>query len=464
MSGPFPQADVTVIGGGHAGLCAAISAAREGASVTLLESAPITMRGGNSRHTRNLRARHDGPLVTLTGTYDADEYFQDLLRVTQGATDEALARLTIDESAGLVGWLSDQGVHFQPALSGTLNLNRTNAFFLGGGCALMNTLYEVAEAAGVAVFYDAEVIALDIEDGLCRSLTIQHAGETQTLGTTSVVAASGGFQANEEWMRDAWGEAADNFLIRGTPYNRGLVLRALLDGGAAAVGDPQQCHAVAIDARAPRYDGGIVSRLDCVPFGIVVNKTGQRFYDEGEDFWPKRYAIWGRLVAQQPGQIAYAIIDNKVRNNFMPSVFPPVEAGSIADLAAAIDVPADKLEMTITQYNAAVQDGTYNPDELDGCRTRSLTPDKTHWALALDEPPYLAYPLRPGITFTYLGVKVDAEARVLMNDGRASENLFAAGEIMAGNVLGQGYCAGTGMTIGGVFGRIAGREAACLKR
>ncbi len=464
MSAPFPQADVTVIGGGHAGLCAAISAARGGASVTLLESAPLAMRGGNSRHTRNLRARHDGPAVTLASSYDAEEYFQDLLRVTQGATDEALARLTIDESTSLLCWLNDLGVHFQPALSGTLNLSRTNAFFLGGGCALMNTLYDVAVTAGVAVFYDAEVIALEMEAGCCRSLTVRYAGATHTLDTSSVVAASGGFQANEAWMRDVWGDAADNFLIRGTPYNRGLVLRALLDGGAAAVGDPQQCHAVAIDARAPKYDGGIVSRLDCVPFGIVVNRTGRRFYDEGEDFWPKRYAIWGRLVAQQPDQIAFAIVDHKVRDNFMPSVYPPVEADSIEALAAAIDVPADTLQATVSGYNAAVQAGEYDPDALDGCRTQGLSPDKTHWALALDEPPYLAYPLRPGITFTYLGVKVDARARVLMSDGQPSENVYAAGEIMAGNVLGKGYCAGTGMTIGGVFGRIAGREAACLTR
>jgi len=231
--------------------------------------------------------------------------------------------------------------------------------------------------------------------------------------------------------------------------------------GVATTGDPTQCHAVAIDARAPKFDGGIVSRLDCVPFGIVVNATGQRFYDEGEDFWPKRYAIWGRLIATQTQQIAYAIIDSKVTHNFMPSVYPPLAADTLNDLAAQLDLPAAALNETVKQYNEAVVPGSFDPQTLDDCRTEGLQPDKTHWALKIDTPPFYAYPLRPGITFTYLSVVVDAQARVQMHNGQSCTNLFAAGEIMAGNILGQGYCAGTGMTIGGVFGRIAGEQAAC---
>jgi tricarballylate dehydrogenase len=283
-----------------------------------------------------------------------------------------------------------------------------------------------------------------------------------SVSASTLVAAAGGFEANIEWLREYWGDAADNFLIRGTPYNRGSILKMLLAKGVQEVGDPTQCHAVAIDARAPKFDGGIVTRLDCVSLGIVVNKHGDRFYDEGEDFWPKRYAIWGRLVAQQPDQIAYSIIDAKAVGHFIPSVFPPFAANSIRELAARIDLPAGTLAAAVDRFNNAVRPGVFNHETLDDCRTDGLVPNKTHWARRLDTPPFWAYPLRPGITFTYLGVTVDERARVVMNSGPAI-NIFAAGEIMAGNILGQGYVAGVGMTIGTVFGEIAGREAARIR-
>jgi tricarballylate dehydrogenase len=234
----------------------------------------------------------------------------------------------------------------------------------------------------------------------------------------------------------------------------------LLDKGVEAVGDPTQCHAVAIDARAPKFDGGIITRLDCVVFGIVVNKNAQRFYDEGEDIWPKRYAIWGRLVAGQPGQIAYIIFDKSVLTSFMPSLFPPIQAETVSELAGKLELDPATLQKTVAEFNAAVRPGTFDHTILDDCCTDGITPPKSHWARRIETPPYYAYPVRPGITFTYLGTRVNKQARILMQDGRPSANMFAAGEIMAGNVLGKGYAAGIGMTIGSVFGRIAGREAA----
>ena len=234
----------------------------------------------------------------------------------------------------------------------------------------------------------------------------------------------------------------------------------LLDAGVQPVGDPTQCHAVAIDARAPKFDGGIITRLDCVVFGIVVNKHGVRFYDEGEDIWPKRYAIWGRLVAMQPDQIAYIVFDASVLNSFMPSLYPPIAAGSIGELAGKLGLDPAALEQTVGTFNAAVRPGTFDHTILDDCRTEGIDPPKTHWARRIENAPFYAYPVRPGITFTYLGTRVNREARIVMADGRPSANMLAAGEIMAGNVLGQGYAAGIGMTIGSVFGRIAGREAA----
>ena len=356
--------------------------------------------------------------------------------------------------------MNAQGVRFQPSLGGTLSLGRTNAFFMGGGRAMLNALYRRAQQLGVAVVYDAEVVDIEIEDGIFRSATVAHGGARHTVEARALIAAAGGFEANIEWLKEAWGPEAENFLIRGTPYNRGSLLRRLLDRDVRSIGDPAQCHAVAIDARAPKFDGGISTRLDCVVFGIVVNRNCERFYDEGEDFWPKRYAIWGRLVAAQPGQIAYAIIDSRSIDAFMPSVFPPIVSDSIEDLAAKLELDPEALKHTLGSFNGAVRPGAFDPTTLDDCRTEGLTPEKTHWARAISEPPFYAYPLRPGITFTYLGVRVNERAEIIMDDGRPAENMFAAGEIMAGNVLGKGYLAGIGMTIGAVFGRIAGREAA----
>jgi len=455
---------VLIVGGGNAALCAAISARREGASVLILEGAPKFYRGGNTRHTRNLRCAHEAATATLTGPYTEEEFYDDLLNVTDGHTDELLAKHMISASKDILPWLAEQGIRFQPPLGGTLALGRTNAFFLGGGRAMLNTLYRTAEKLGVEVIYEAPVTALEIDGGEFRSATAQIGGVPTGVRARTLVAAAGGFEANINWLKQYWGEAAENFHVRGTRYNQGSILRLLLDQGVQEVGDPRQCHAVAIDARAPKYDGGIITRLDCVVFGIVVNKEGKRFYDEGEDIWPKRYAIWGRLVAAQPDQIAYIVFDSTSLNLFMPSLFPAVEANTIRELAQKFELSPEVLEQTVAEFNAAVRPGTFNRDDLDNCRTDGLTPPKSHWARRIEQPPFYGYPVRPGITFTYLGTRVDQEARMVMNSGTRAANMFAAGEIMAGNVLGRGYAAGIGMTIGSVFGRIAGREAARIVR
>ena len=456
--------DVLVVGGGNAALSAALAARQKGADVLVIEHAPRDFRGGNSRHTRNLRVMHEQPTGVLTERYDGTEYWQDLARVTGGHTDEALARQTIGATPATVAWMEDLGIRFQPSLAGTLSLSRTNAFFLGGGKALVNALYCAAERLGVRVLYDTEAVGWQFEDDRVTAVEVVAQGFPATIRARAVVAASGGFQANIDWLARHWGEAARNFIVRGTPYAQGRVLKDLLAQGVMAVGDPTQCHAVAVDARAPKFDGGIVTRLDCIPFSIVVNGEGRRFYDEGDDVWPKRYAIWGRLVAQQPGQIAYAIFDSRAEPLFMPSVFPAFRADSLEELGRCLGIDPAALAQTVTAYNAAVRPGKFDPERLDDCRTEGLMPAKSHWAQTIDRPPFFGYPLRPGITFTYLGVKVDQSARVRMADGRPSQNLFAAGEIMAGSILGQGYLAGFGMAIGSVFGRIAGTEAAAHAR
>ena len=460
MPEPRPAYDVVVVGGGNAGLCAALTARQAGARVIVLDSAPRPFRGGNSRHTRNFRCAHTAPTDVLTDAYPEDEFLADLNRVTEREADQVLSRLLISRSVGCPAWMRQFGVRFQSSLRGTLHLGRTNVFFLGGGKALMNSYYAAADRLGVHVEYESEVVALDFRGGDCTSATVRRDGRTEEIAGRALVVAAGGFESNIEWLREVWGSAADNFIIRGTPYNTGRLLRLMLDAGAEPIGDPRQCHAIAVDARAPRFDGGIVTRLDCLPFGIVVNRHAERFYDEGEDAWPKRYAIWGRLIAAQPDQIAYSIVDAKSAGAFMPSVFPPKVADTIPGLAGTLGLPADRLEATVAAFNAAVRPGTFNHAALDDCRTDGLTPPKSHWAQRLDTPPFLGYPLRPGITFTYLGLRVDETARVLMTGGTRAVNVFAAGEIMAGNILRKGYIAGIGMTIGTVFGRIAGESAA----
>jgi tricarballylate dehydrogenase len=453
--------DVLIVGGGNAALCAALMAREAGASVLMLEASPREWRGGNSQHTRNLRCMHDAPQDVLIDAYSEQEYWQDLLKVTGGATDEALARLVIRASSTCRPWMQRHGVHFQPSLSGALHTARTNAFFLGGGKALVNAYYRSAERLGVQVRYDAAVDRLELRDGRFEAAVVHG----ERIAARACVLAAGGFESNLEWLRQAWGRneydecPADNFLIRGTRFNTGVLLKFMLDAGADPVGDATQAHMVAIDARAPLYDGGICTRIDCVSLGIVVNRDAQRFYDEGEDFWPKRYAIWGRLVAQQPGQIAYSIIDAKAIGRFMPPVFPGMRAETLPALARLLGLEEARLVHTVRTFNDAVREGAFDHTALDDCRTEALTPPKSHWARRIDTPPYLGYALRPGVTFTYLGLKTDHTAAVRFG-GRASDNLFVAGEMMAGNVLGRGYTAGVGMSIGTAFGRIAGSSAA----
>ncbi len=450
--------DVIVIGGGNAGLNAAITVADAGAKVLLLEVAPKNQRGGNSRHVRNFRCSHDAPLGVLPESYNHDQFRQDIIQVTEGNTDLNLLDLLVTSSSDCYLWLEKLGVRFQKALSGTLQLNKSNAFYLGGGTALLNTLYAVAETKGIEIIYEAKIKDIVIKNKSFESIILNENESDLSIEASSLILASGGFQANKEWLEDIWGAKAKNFIVRGSSYDRGEILKIMMSSDADVVGDEDQCHAIAVDARSPEYDGGIVTRIDCITHGIVINKHGERFYDEGEDIWPKRYAIWGRLIAMQEDQIAYAIIDSKMLNQFVPTVLDPIVGNTIEEVANQISVDSERLNQTLHNFNASISKTHYDHSKLDGCSTENIVPIKSNWARKIDTPPYYAYPLKPGITFTYMGLKVDSQARVQFN-GKASENIFAAGEIMAGNILGRGYVAGIGMTIGTVFGRLAGQHA-----
>ena len=449
--------DVVVVGGGNAGLVAAISAREAGASVLLLERAPRWQRGGNSRHTRDIRYAHaPGEPYTTGEAYPTEELLQDLLSVGGRTASQTMAELVIEESQTVAEWMSQHGVRWQQPLTGTLHLGRTNRFFLGGGKALVNTYYQMAERLGIEIHYEAAVTDVTLQDGVATGVVL---GDRPIEGR-AVVLTSGGFEANIEWLKRYWGDAADNYVVRGTPHNDGRVLSAMLDKGACTAGDPKGFHAVAVDARAPKFDGGIATRLDSVPFGIVVNKPGRRFYDEGQDFWPKRYAIWGRLIAEQPEQIAYSIVDAPKLDRFLTSLYRPYQDSTVGGLAAQLGLDPAAVECAVREFNDhIVPGGQYDAARLDTCRTDGLDPPKSHWAEPIDTPPFYGYALRPGVTFTYLGLAVDEYARVRTKQGTLT-NVYAAGEIMSGNVLSSGYLGGFGLTIGTVFGRMAGGEAA----
>ena len=457
--------DVIVVGGGNAALCAALAAREAGARVLVLERSPEHSRGGNTRHTRNIRCSHAAADEFFSGPYSEEEHLQDLIGVTGGPANLDLAKLAVRESATLPGWMSSHGVSWQQPLAGTLHLGRTNRWFLGGGKALLNTYYQTARRMGITVRYDAHVEDLLIENNRFEAVRLRNENGGELVRAGAVAVAAGGYEANIEWLKRHWGDAADNFIIRGSPYNDGALLAALLKNGAKAIGDPKGFHAIGVDARAPKFDGGIVTRLDATPFGIVVNRDARRFYDEGEDIWPKRYAIWGTLIASQPGQIAFCIVDSKTIDRFLPPMFKPYQAMTLVALAPLLGLDASTFVNTVTEYNRAASGNTeLRMDRMDGNGTRGITPPKSNWALPIDRPPFYGMPLRPGITFTYMGVEVDECTRVIDQNGKPFQNVFAAGEIMSGNILTKGYLGGFGLTIGSVFGRLAGRGAAANAR
>ncbi len=450
--------DVLVVGGGSAGLCAAIAARRSGASVRLVEHAPAKLRGGNTRHARNFRLMHDRPEWYVPDTYGEDAFFKDLQRVTAGATGENLARILIRGSATIAPWLIENGVRLQDPRDGSMPYSRRTAFFLGGGKAMINALTATATKLGVTIGYDSELVALSFGSNRYCEADIGHGGSIERIATKALVACTGGHQANLDWLRQSFGSAADGFMIRGTAYDTGSVLRSLLDAGAKPVGNPAHAHMVAVDARGPKFDGGIVTRITAIPHGIVVDRAGKRFHDEGEDARKTHFARWGARIAERPDQIAYLILDANGLGRALPTALAPIQADSIAQLATTLGLDPATLETTIRQFNAATDAAGDIP--LNERHTTGLAPPKTRGAVALTAPPFFAYPLRPGVTFTHYGVAVDDQLRVLRNNGTAERNVFAAGMIMAANVLGDGYLAGLGVTLATVFGRLAGEAAA----
>lgn len=437
---PASRFDVLVAGGAAAGLCAAIAARLAGASVRLVEAAPAALRGGNTRHARNFRIAHAGPAAYVPDSYRPEEFLADLLRVTGGDTDEALARSLIRASAGIAPWLLAAGVRLQALDRGVLPYSRRTAFLLGGGKAMVNALYATAGELGVIVSYDTALAALRPQDDGC-AVALDTAGGREPVIARAVVVATGGHQADLPQLRVDLGPAADRFVVRGSPYCTGHGLDLLLGLGAEPVGDRASAHLVAVDARGPRFDGGIVTRMTGIPHGIVVDRTGRRLADERADTRRTHYAQWGPRIAACPDQLAYLIVDQDGLRRVGPTALTPVTAPSVAELARRLEVDPAALEATVRTFNAEAAE-----------REPAVRP--------LAALPLAAWPLLPGLTFTHFGVAVDTGMRVRLRGGRRTERVFAAGTTMAANVLRHGYLAGLGLTLAAVSGRIAGEEAA----
>lgn len=445
---------VLVIGGGIAGLCAAISARRAGADVLMVGNAPPWRRGGNSRHARNFRFCHDRPSSTTPGCYPADEFARDLERAAGASNDPALRARLIDESRSTPDWLRRAGVALQTRSTGRLPFSRKTAFLLGGGQAMVNALYACADRLGVKIrdwcaarhprLCADRIISIELHplDPGPEAGLPARCPRSERVAPDAVILASSGTQGNLRWLRAQLGERATGFINRGTPDADGELMLDLLAAGVQDIGDPRQLYLVAVDARSPPADGGIVTRIRGMPEGIVVDRDGRRHHDEGAERSSTRYALWGQRLADFPGQIGYLLLDAEGLARAPAALYPPIAAPDLPALARQLGIPADALTRTLLAYNAAARD-----------------PIATNHA-ALDTPPFAAYPMRPGLTFTQHGLAVDSSARVRMRAGTQIVNLFAAGSLMAPNICPQGYLSGLMLTIGVVFGRIAGAEAA----
>jgi len=483
---------VVVVGGGNAALCAAISARECGADVTLLERAPFDLRGGNTRFTAGaMRVVYEGvdDLVRLMpdltpaeiertdfSSYSAADFFDDMGRVTQYRCDPDLVDRLVNDSYSTMRWMQSHGVRFLPLYGRqSFNVDRRVKFWggltveaWGGGPGLVDSLTNAAVRTGVVLRYGVRVVRLTTQYGRVAGVVVRHEGHEESIPADAVVVAAGGFEANPAWRARYLGPGWDLARVRGTRFNTGDGIRMAFDVGAAARGHWSGCHAVGWDANAPEFgdlDVGDGFQKHSYPFGIMVNTRGQRFVDEGADFRNYTYAKYGREVLMQPGQMAWQIFDAKVthllRDEYRIRQVTRVTAESLDALAVKLEgVDATEFCATVRAFNAAVdQSKPFDPTRKDGRSARGLAVPKSNWANPLDTPPFEAYAITCGITFTFGGLHVDADARVISEEGAPIAGLFAAGELVGG-LFYFNYPGGTGLTSGAVFGRRAGAGAA----
>ena len=484
--------DVVVVGAGNAAFCAALAARESGARVLVLERAPEDESGGNSRFTAGLmRVAYDGvedlkrvmPDLSADeigrtdfGTYTADQFLDDMARVTEYRCDPDLTEILVKRSLDTVAWMRTKGVRFTAAWGRqAFNIGGQFKFWggltvetVGGGPGLVESLTSAARKNGIDVWYRARAVALLVDDDGVKGVRIRREGKTQDVGANAVVLAGGGFEANPEWRARYLGPGWDLAKVRGTRFNTGDVIRMALDAGAAPAGNWSGCHAVAWERNAPEFGDLAVGdqfQKHSYPWGVYINAEGKRFVDEGADFRNYTYAKYGRVILAQTGQFAWQIFDAKVkaqlRDEYKIKQVTKRVANTLEDLVKQLDdVDADAALKELRAYNAAVQTAIpFNPNVKDGRRTEGLAIPKSNWANTLDTPPFEAYAVTCGITFTFGGLRINTDAQVISTDGEPIPGLYAAGELVGG-IFYFNYPGGTGLTNGAVFGRIAGTSAA----
>lgn len=486
-----PETDVVVVGAGNAALVAAISAHEAGARVLVLEAAPYEERGGNSRFTGGtFRCAHEGladllPLVTEESrhcadrvdvdAYPVDRYAAELEEATHGRADAALSHRLVHESMETVRWMADRGVRWELAVGKLIAPeqvgDRRYALPPGGalrsagaGIGLMEALFAAVEKLGIEIWYDAPVVDLLMDGPSCRGVRVRRAdGDVEVRG--AVVLAAGGFEANPE-LRQRWlGPGWDLVKVRGSRFNMGTMLTAAMAAGAQPAGHWGGCHAVPLDADAPDVgDLRVTDKMSrySYPYALLLNRDARRFVDEGEDQVRLTYTKTGEAIRAQPRAWAFQLFDAKTTHLLEPrySTGTPVSADTLPEIAGRLGVDADALEVTVAEFNAACSPGEFDAFTRDGLRAAPQgQPAKSNWAQPLDTPPYVAYPVTCGITFTYGGLRIDDNGRVHDTTGRPMTGLRATGEITGGFFF-HNYPAGAGLMRGAVFGRVAGTGAA----
>jgi tricarballylate dehydrogenase len=484
--------DVIVVGAGNAAFCAALAAAEAGKKVLVLERAAEDEAGGNSRFTAGLmRVAYNGvedlkraiPDLSAEeiarsdfGTYTEEQFLDDMGRVTEYRCDPDLTEVLVKKSLETVAWMRSKGVRFTAAWGRqAFNIGGRFKFWggltveaVGGGPGLVESLTAIARKNGVEIWYEARALDLLHDDDGVMGVRVKRKGKTLELNAASVVLAAGGFQSDPEWRTRYLGPGWELAKVRGTRFNTGDGIRMALAAGAAPTGNWSGCHAVAWERNAPEFGDlaiGDQFQKHSYPWGIYLNAEGRRFVDEGADFRNYTYAKYGRVILSQPGQFAWQLFDAKVkaqlRDEYKIKQVTKRTGNTLEELVAKLeDTNQEQALKEIQAYNAAVRtDIPFNPNVKDGRCTKGLAINKSNWANTLDTPPYEAYAVTCGITFSFGGLKIDTGARVISAEGAPIPGLYAAGELVGG-IFWFNYPGGTGLTNGAVFGRIAGTGAA----
>ena len=459
---PSYDFDVVVVGGGIAGLCAALTAREDGASVMLAEKAPQAERGGNTRFAdAQMRFPHEADEYGAR-TYTEDEMIEDMMRISRGRANRELIETLVRNARNTVDWLTELGIEWEPGYPHTAGYRRSPK---EGGQGLVDTLFRRLDGRGGVSSYETAAVELrtDASSSVTGVRCSSPDGVVDLNARGGVILACGGFQANVQ-MRVAYlGRFADSLILRGSRFNTGEGIQMALAIGAQPAGQWGDYHSAVIDARSPAIECGVTALYN-FQMGIIVDGQGKRFLDEGEDFRDHTYVKFGKAIIEEADGTAFCIFDQQMvqREEFARAwrpVGPPIEAASIGELATALSIAPEQLVRTVDDYNGAVQPGAFDLDRLDGKHTEGLTPAKSNWAMRLEEPPFVAIPVTGGITFTFGGLKVDSAARVIDVADRPIAGLYAAGEPM-GEIFYHNYPGASSVIRGAVFGRIAGREAA----